>query len=342
MEQVALAALDDCLMRVEDDEVTSLSRRGGDATPKLLRRLASDAVPDGRSSPSALPASASVSRYPRARRRALDARGPRPRATVVGQDAYPDLFTKAAALVLAGAQPLLSWTTLAWLATYVLCAKNSIKLDTDDDAGLQPGDCRGVRVARRNGGDRDDRSVRVSGGVSAPHAARLPPPRHVPAAEDPPGAAAPADREVQPHQHETAGGAAVLECSPVGVGDGTRMDVLVSVEHGPVVKKFLLKCIRMNVCASRWPTTAAAAPRVGGSVLGDAARAGRNIDPLHADSVHADRLNETRRKCNESTMLRTTLPTAAGAARTPARPAAPPRRGSPPRCRRGSAARARG
>ena len=61
----------------------------------------------------------------------------RPRASVLGQDAYPDLFTKAAALLhsLAGNHPLVDGNKrLAWLATYVFLAKNGAELDPDDDA----------------------------------------------------------------------------------------------------------------------------------------------------------------------------------------------------------------
>jgi death-on-curing protein len=60
----------------------------------------------------------------------------RPRASVLGQDAYPDLFTKATALLhsLAGNHPLVDGNKrLAWLATYVFLAKNGIELDPDDD-----------------------------------------------------------------------------------------------------------------------------------------------------------------------------------------------------------------
>jgi death-on-curing protein len=68
----------------------------------------------------------------------LDAAVHRPRASVLGQDAYPDVFTKAAALLhsLARNHPLVDGNKrLAWLATYVFCAKNGIELDpTDDDA----------------------------------------------------------------------------------------------------------------------------------------------------------------------------------------------------------------
>ena len=60
----------------------------------------------------------------------------RPRASMLGQDAYPDLFTKAAALLhsLAGNHPLLDGNKrLAWLATYVFLSKNGIVLDAGDD-----------------------------------------------------------------------------------------------------------------------------------------------------------------------------------------------------------------
>ena len=61
----------------------------------------------------------------------------RPRASVLGQDAYPDRFTKAAALLhsLAANHPLVDGNKpLAWLATYVFLAKNDTALDADDDA----------------------------------------------------------------------------------------------------------------------------------------------------------------------------------------------------------------
>ncbi len=60
----------------------------------------------------------------------------RPRASVLGQDAYPDLLTKAAALLhsLAGNHPLVDGNKrLAWLGTYVFLAKNGVELDPDDD-----------------------------------------------------------------------------------------------------------------------------------------------------------------------------------------------------------------
>lgn len=66
----------------------------------------------------------------------LDAAVNRPRTSVFGRDAYPDLYTKAGALLhsLARSHPLLDGNKrLAWLATYVFCAKNGIELDPDDD-----------------------------------------------------------------------------------------------------------------------------------------------------------------------------------------------------------------
>jgi death-on-curing protein len=67
----------------------------------------------------------------------LDAAVHRPRASVLGQDAYPDLITKAAALLhsLARNHPLVDGNKrLAWLAIYVFCAKNGVELDPSDDA----------------------------------------------------------------------------------------------------------------------------------------------------------------------------------------------------------------
>ena len=66
----------------------------------------------------------------------LEAAAHRPRASVLGQDAYPDLFAKAAALLhsLARNHPLVDGNKrLAWLATYVFLAKNGIELDPEDD-----------------------------------------------------------------------------------------------------------------------------------------------------------------------------------------------------------------
>ena len=66
----------------------------------------------------------------------LEAAVHRPRTSVLGQDAYPDLFAKAAALLhsLARNHPLVDGNKrLAWLATYVFLAKNDIELDARDD-----------------------------------------------------------------------------------------------------------------------------------------------------------------------------------------------------------------
>ena len=65
----------------------------------------------------------------------LEAAVHRPRASVLGQAAYPDLLTKAGALLhsLARNRALDGNKPLAWLATYVVLAKNGIELDPDDD-----------------------------------------------------------------------------------------------------------------------------------------------------------------------------------------------------------------
>jgi death on curing protein len=66
----------------------------------------------------------------------LEAALRRPQASVLGQDAYTDLLTKAAALLhsLARNHPLFDGNKrLAWLATYVFCAKNGLELDPSDD-----------------------------------------------------------------------------------------------------------------------------------------------------------------------------------------------------------------
>jgi death on curing protein len=67
----------------------------------------------------------------------LEAAVHRPRASVFGQDAYPDVLTKAAALLhsLARNHALVDGNKrLAWLATYVFCAKNGVVPAPDDDA----------------------------------------------------------------------------------------------------------------------------------------------------------------------------------------------------------------
>ena len=66
----------------------------------------------------------------------LEAAVHRPRASVLGQDAYPDLFSKAGALMhsLARNHPLADGSKrLAWLATFVFLAKNGVELDPDED-----------------------------------------------------------------------------------------------------------------------------------------------------------------------------------------------------------------
>lgn len=67
----------------------------------------------------------------------LDAALARPRTSAFGQDAYPDLLTKAAAILhsLVTNHPLVDGNKrLGWLATYVFCAKNGTELDPDDGA----------------------------------------------------------------------------------------------------------------------------------------------------------------------------------------------------------------
>lgn len=67
----------------------------------------------------------------------LDAAVQRPRASAFGQEAYPDLLSKAAALLhsLARNHALVDGNKrMAWLATWVFLAKNGIVLDPDDDA----------------------------------------------------------------------------------------------------------------------------------------------------------------------------------------------------------------
>jgi death-on-curing protein len=66
----------------------------------------------------------------------LEAAVHRPRASVLGQDAYPSLVEKAAALLdsLARNHPLVDGNKrLAWLATWVLLAKNRVEVDPGDD-----------------------------------------------------------------------------------------------------------------------------------------------------------------------------------------------------------------
>ena len=70
----------------------------------------------------------------------LEAAVHRPRTSVLGQDAYPDLLSKAAALLhsLARNHPLVDGNKrLAWLATYVFCAKIGVELEAHDDAAYE-------------------------------------------------------------------------------------------------------------------------------------------------------------------------------------------------------------
>lgn len=60
----------------------------------------------------------------------------RPRASVSGEDAYPDAFHKAGALLhsLTTNHPLVDGNErLGWLATVVFLAKNAVVLEPDDD-----------------------------------------------------------------------------------------------------------------------------------------------------------------------------------------------------------------
>jgi death-on-curing protein len=64
----------------------------------------------------------------------------RPGASVLGQEVYPDLLHKAAALLhsLVVSHPLVDGSKrLAWLATVVLCAKNGVHLEPDDDSAYE-------------------------------------------------------------------------------------------------------------------------------------------------------------------------------------------------------------
>lgn len=66
----------------------------------------------------------------------LESAAARPATTVFGQDAYPDEFTKAAALLLSLAtnHPLVDGNKrLAWLATVVLLDLNGRHIDARDD-----------------------------------------------------------------------------------------------------------------------------------------------------------------------------------------------------------------
>lgn len=91
MHQVAVAALNDNLLRTEDNELTErLAEQGAQRFAELLRRLGERRA---------------ANRAARGRRARLKCgsrparcRVNRPRARVLGQVAYVDVFTKAAAL----------------------------------------------------------------------------------------------------------------------------------------------------------------------------------------------------------------------------------------------------
>ncbi|MEU6710432.1 type II toxin-antitoxin system death-on-curing family toxin [Nonomuraea sp. NPDC046802] len=60
----------------------------------------------------------------------------RPQASLFGQDAYPDLLVKAAALLhsIVSNHPFVDGNKRAgWLTTYVFLAKNGVELDPADD-----------------------------------------------------------------------------------------------------------------------------------------------------------------------------------------------------------------
>ncbi|MFC4063269.1 type II toxin-antitoxin system death-on-curing family toxin [Planomonospora corallina] len=67
----------------------------------------------------------------------LDSAVHRPQASMFGQEAYPDLLTKAAALLhsLATNHPFVDGNKrVAWVATVVFLAWNGQPIDTDDDS----------------------------------------------------------------------------------------------------------------------------------------------------------------------------------------------------------------
>ncbi|WP_326638290.1 type II toxin-antitoxin system death-on-curing family toxin [Nonomuraea fuscirosea] len=67
----------------------------------------------------------------------LDSAVHRPASSMFGQEAYPDLITKAAALLqsLAVNHPLIDGNKrLSWLVTDVFLRYNGVELDTDDDS----------------------------------------------------------------------------------------------------------------------------------------------------------------------------------------------------------------
>ncbi|GIH90836.1 type II toxin-antitoxin system death-on-curing family toxin [Planobispora siamensis] len=60
----------------------------------------------------------------------------RPQTSMFGQDAYPDLFSKAAALLhsIIANHPFVDGNErAAWLTMYTFCAKNGVEIDPADD-----------------------------------------------------------------------------------------------------------------------------------------------------------------------------------------------------------------
>jgi death on curing protein len=60
----------------------------------------------------------------------------RPQTSMFGQDAYPDLFAKAAALLhsIVANHPFVDGNKRAgWLTMYVFCAKNGVEIDPADE-----------------------------------------------------------------------------------------------------------------------------------------------------------------------------------------------------------------
>lgn len=70
----------------------------------------------------------------------LDSAVHRPQASMFGQEAYPDLFDKAAALFqsLAVNHPLIDGNKrTAWTSVDVFLRRNGVTLDTDDDSAYE-------------------------------------------------------------------------------------------------------------------------------------------------------------------------------------------------------------
>ncbi|WP_405086054.1 type II toxin-antitoxin system death-on-curing family toxin [Microbispora sp. NBC_01389] len=60
----------------------------------------------------------------------------RPQTSVFGRDAYPDVLTKAAAILhsIVSNHPFVDGNKrAAWLTMYVFCAKNGLEIDPQDD-----------------------------------------------------------------------------------------------------------------------------------------------------------------------------------------------------------------